>query len=261
MFSKIAMVAFVLAFGIAAILVYVNAAEAQGFVEDGLVSYWSFDGIADKEVEDAVGGHDGTFDGPIEVVDGKYGKALEFDGTGAFVKMDDPEAFICNEPFTWCAWIKTDAGGCIVSKTDGVLDSDVQGAKTFFVSNGMLAFDVGWVDQSSGTTPVNDGNWHYVAITVEDDAFIFYSDRKDAGQGAMAVSSLPEEGFVITVGWDPRCGMEFAPFAGIIDEVSHYSRALSAEEIEQNFDAEVLEFAVEPADKLTATWGAMKISR
>jgi hypothetical protein len=262
MSSKISMVAFALAFGIATTFMYANVAEAQGFVEDGLVSYWNFDEIVDETVKDAVGGHNGTFDGPIEVIDGKYGKALEFDGSGAFVRMADPEAFICNEPFTWCAWIKTDVGGCIVSKTDGVLDSDVEGAKTFFVSNGMLALDVGWVGQNSGTTMVNDGDWHYVAITVEDDAFIFYSDGVDAGQGAMAVSSKAEEGFVITIGWDPRCGLaEFPPFTGIIDEVSVYNRALSADEIEQNFDAGVLDLAVEPADKLASTWGAMKASR
>ena len=260
MFDKISMVAFGLAFGIATTLMYVNAAEAQEFVEDGLVSYWTFDGGG---YEDAVGGHNGELDeGEVAVVPGKFGDALEFDGTGAFVKMADPEAFICNEPFTWCAWIKTDTGGCIVSKTDGVLDSDVQGAKTFYVSSGMLALDVGWVGGASGTTAVNDGDWHYVAMTVEDDAFLFYSDGDDAGQGAMAVSSIPEEGFVITIGWDPRCGLaEFPPFAGIIDEVSVYNRALSADEIEQNFNAGVLDLAVEPADKLASTWGAMKASR
>lgn len=259
MSGRMLIAVFVIAFtSMAMIFVHTDVAVAQ-FVEDGLVSYWSFDGGG---YEDAVGGHNGILaEGDVVVVPGKFGDALEFDGTGAFVKMADPDAFICNKPFTWCAWIKTDDGGCIVSKTDGVLDSDVQGAKTFFVSGGALTFDVGWVGQQGGTTMVNDGQWHFVAMTVENDAFIFYSDGKNAGQGAMAVSSKTENGFAITVGWDPRCNMEFPPFAGIIDEVSVYKRALSANEIEQNYNAGMLELAVEPADKLSSTWGRMKVSQ
>ena len=88
----------------------------------------------------------------------------------------------------------------------------------------------------------------------------FYSDGDDAGQGAMDVNTHPEEGFAVTIGWDPRCGLEeFPPFTGIIDEVSVYNRALSAEEIQRNFDMEPS--AISPTEKLAGTWGRTKVSR
>jgi len=48
-------------------------------------------------------------------------------------------------------------------------------------------------------------------------------------------------------------------FHGIIDEVRLYKRALSANEIKQNMNAEGL--AVIISKKLTLTWGEIKISR
>jgi len=76
----------------------------------------------------------------------------------------------------------------------------------------------------------------------------------------MAVATHPEEGYAITVGWDPRCGLEeFPPFTGIIDEVSVYDRALSADEIQQSLAAEPS--AVSPTEKLAGTWGEIRASR
>ena len=259
MFSRILVAVFVMAFSMAMIFVYTDAAEAQ-FVEDGLIGYWTFDGGA---YEDVVGGHNGELEeGDAVSVPGKFGDALEFDGSGAFVMMVDPEAFICNEDFTWIAWVKSDGGGgTIMAKTDGVMDSDVKGAKTFMIGAGPLSMDVGWVGGLSGITPVNDGDWHQVAMIVEGETVLFYVDGEEDFQGAMAVATHPEDGFSITVGWDPRCGMEFAPMNGIIDNVAIYDRALDAGEMEQNFEAEILDLAVEPAHKLADTWGAVKAAK
>ena len=46
---------------------------------------------------------------------------------------------------------------------------------------------------------------------------------------------------------------------GLIDEVSIYDRTLSADEVEQNFNAEGL--AVNAAGKVALTWGGIKPSR
>ena len=258
MSDRILIVAFIAVFSMAMFFVYTDAAEAE-FATDGLVSYWTFDG---GKYEDVVGGHNGEVgEGEVVSVPGKFGDALEFDGSGAFVIMADPEAFICNKDFTWIAWVNSDGGGgCIVSKTDGVLDSDVKGAKTFMIDGGPLGMNVGWVDGLSGTTPVNDGDWHQVAMVIEGQTVLFYVDGEEDFQGTLAVATHPEAGFAITIGWDPRCGMEFPPMNGIIDDVAIYSRALDKDELAQNFKAGVLDLAVEPAHKLAGAWGAVKIS-
>jgi len=140
MFNKVLTIIFVIAF-IAVLFMSENIVKAQ-LVEDGLVGYWSFDNIAGKTVKGAVGGHDGTIaEGELSTVDGRTGKALEFDGSGAYVEIDEPDSFVCNADFTWSAWIKTDAAGVIMAKTSKEPGSDVQGAKTLFINNGTLTID------------------------------------------------------------------------------------------------------------------------
>jgi len=46
-------------------------------------------------------------------------------------------------------------------------------------------------------------------------------------------------------------------FEGFIDEVGLYDRALNADEVMQNYEAKLI-FAVNPADKITTTWGNIK---
>ena len=55
----------------------IGAAEGQ-VVEDGLVSYWTFDvaDVVDTTVKDVWGGNDGTLVGDPEAVEGKIGQAL-----------------------------------------------------------------------------------------------------------------------------------------------------------------------------------------
>ena len=58
------------------------AAQAQEFVTDGLVSFWSFDrsSIIAENVRDLWGHNNGTIEGNPEIVAGKVNEALFFDG-------------------------------------------------------------------------------------------------------------------------------------------------------------------------------------
>ena len=64
---------------------YTNLANAQVpdyLVKDGLVSYWSFDekDTKGKKVDDLVGGNGCKQEGALEVVEGRVGEALLYDG-------------------------------------------------------------------------------------------------------------------------------------------------------------------------------------
>jgi len=260
MFSK----TFNLILAIAAVAaVFVVMSEAQ-FVEDGLFAYYNFDEVEGKTVKDVLGKHDGTIEGELKVVEGKVGKALEYDGSGAYVLLSNPDDFICNADFTWCAWIKTEAaGGVIMANTSTEEGSDVRGAKTFFLEGGRLNFDTGWVGAVEGNIPVNDGKWHYVAVTVKfngDDTIQLYVDGEPDAQGQLNVNEFPETGFPILIGADPRCPGEplSVPFSGVIDEVAIYNRVLSEEEIKRNFNSVSLKAAAQPGDKLASVWGEIK---
>ena len=67
--------------------------------------------------------------------------------------------------FTLTAWIRTTAGGTIIAKTaaEGPWKSQY---KAWFVRDGKLCFDIGWVGCITSAHPVNDGQWHHVAFSV-----------------------------------------------------------------------------------------------
>ena len=90
-----------------AVFLCVGGAKAQQIVTDGLVSYWTFDDgdIEGDTVKDVWGDNDGTIVGNAQMVDGKIGKALEFDGVGSYVEVPDHESLQLWEKHTLEAWI------------------------------------------------------------------------------------------------------------------------------------------------------------
>ena len=74
------------------------------------VGMWLFDQGEGKVVEDA-SGNDG--DGDIfgaKWVDGKFGKALEFDGDSNYVEVKNSDSLNPTEKISICMWIKPFAG-------------------------------------------------------------------------------------------------------------------------------------------------------
>ncbi len=65
----------------AGILILILMVGGVGAADEGLVAYWSFD---DGTANDGAGNNDGTIHG-AKVVEGVFGKALEFDGVDDYV--------------------------------------------------------------------------------------------------------------------------------------------------------------------------------
>ena len=237
-------------------------------VEDGLVSYWSFDAdkISGKNVTDGTGNYNGTISGNLKKAAGKIGDALEFDGNETnFVEIDKPEEFDFNSDFTWSAWIKTDSSGpgVIFAKTGGP-GTDDKGPKTLWVRNGVLNLDTGWVGNVADTENIDDNKWHHISVVgiPDDSAVQYYVDGKATGKGVLNLAQFPEDEWEnhVFIGLDGRADGEFGVFTGIIDEFSVYNKALEEAEVNQNFKAET-GLAVDPNGKLAATWGAIKARR
>ena len=236
-------------------------------VEDGLVSYWSFDAnnIDGKTVKDGTGNYNGTIKGSPKKVAGKIGDALEFDGDETnFVEIDSPEEFDFNVDFTWSAWIKTDSSGpgVICAKTGGP-GTDDKGPKTLWVRNGVLNMDTGWVGnvEDAGNN-IDDNKWHHIAVAgiPEDSKVQYFVDGKETGGGVLNLAQFPEDDWAtifLFIGLDGRADGEFGVFTGIIDEFSVYDRVLDEAEVNQNFKSDT-GLAVEPNGKLAVTWGKIK---
>ena len=92
---------------------YTDAAKAQPAVEDGLVSFWTFDkvDIDGDTVKDIVGGNNGEMQGKPKIVEGKINQALEFDGSSAFVDCGGDDSLNLTEALTIELWMKPNSAG------------------------------------------------------------------------------------------------------------------------------------------------------
>ncbi|MCE2403380.1 LamG domain-containing protein [Candidatus Poribacteria bacterium] len=260
---------------LAILVLQANPLESQ-VVEDGLVSYWSFDDadVGGDIVKDLVGGNHGTIVGAPKQVKGKIGEAFEFRGEPDAIDVASPANgsldFGDDKDFSMMAWIKVDKppeldGGqsTIVSKGDGGNNARILWKILATQLQVTIANEAGGgpkIDFNS-VGDVVDGKWHYV---------LFVADRSDTTRiyidGKLDAEGGPSEGTDITtesplfIGASVRIGKATRRyFEGLIDEVGIYNRALTDNEIEWNFNSEGL--AVSPQKKLAIAWGEIKVSR
>jgi hypothetical protein len=105
--------------------------------------------------------------------------------------------------------------------------------------NGTLRLELG-NGYIIGSTPINDGQWHHVAATLEDvaspessDVKLYVNGQLDATTEIKAVAINTTSNNDMLIGTD----IQDRNFAGTIDEVRIYNQALSAAEIAELYTA------------------------
>ena len=224
--------------------------------DETLMAYWPLD----TNAEDISGNKNhGEIKGDPQWVDGKIGKALEFDGVDDFVFVEDSDSLDITEALTLMAWVKPavippGAERKVVYKT---------GAYLIKVKNSKMSGDVhvsGWIGSlyDAQVTPLNE--WYHVAIVYDGAAEILYVD-------AVEVDRLERSGSISTNSQHLGIGAiqkDFgsAPydfFTGVIDDVKIYSRAMDANELEDEMNN--ASTAVDKTGKLTTMWGSIKADK
>ncbi|MDE0299671.1 MAG: LamG domain-containing protein [Candidatus Poribacteria bacterium] len=221
--------------------------------EKGLTAYWPMDGDA----KDASGnGHDGIVQG-AKFVDGVVGKAAKFDGGGTWINGGRKRSLEVS-PMSCMFWMRPSHD---LGPRDPRFNIVYQAKGPMFAFNKQPVANEPngpkntircWVD-TVGNIPKGTlftkrdkwraGVWYHLACTYDEKELVLYEDGVETGRvkatGAIGVR-----------------GSEFRiakPFAGSIDEVRLYDRALSAKEI-----AVLGGLAVEPHGKITTVWGSIK---
>jgi hypothetical protein len=211
--------------------------------QDAPVAYWRLGEAAGPTALDASGhGADGTyFNGVLLGQPGALAEdadtAASFDGLNDHVQFANPVA----DDFTIEAWIKTTAKGLIGTQAfqgNGLVWSDVSGVANDWVLavlNDRASFHAGNPGGSiTGTTPVNDGNFHHVAVTrVRGGAMRLYVDGQLEATGLTGDVPLNANPFVVVGGNT----LDSRYFNGTMDEVAVYDRALSAGRVLAHFRA------------------------
>ena len=199
----------------------------------GLILYHSYNEGKGAIAADSSGnGHNGRISSP-EWVAGRFGKALRFGGEGSstFVTVGSTPLINVNE-CTFMAWINAEhwkRRRQIVGKSvhGGCSDRTQYG---LFSENGTLKLrfetESGRVDIATDLPPT--GQWVHVVFTNDGKTAKIYIDGRKVATGAipgrLKASSDPWQ-----IGQD--CGRPDYVFAGMIDEVRLWNRALTAAEI------------------------------
>ncbi|MBC03800.1 MAG: hypothetical protein CMJ34_10940 [Phycisphaerae bacterium] len=183
---------------------------------------------------------------------GVRGRSLDFDGTARAIWSGAGPLDPARTPLTISAWIHTTKDGTIAARTsaDGPWAPD---GATFFVRDGRLAWDIGWVDALEGGTVVADGRWHHVAITSDPDTGMvtLWVDGAMDAEGSLAPNG-PTPDHVLSVGFTNENFPAESRFSGYLDGLRVHRdvldraaiRAVAAESGEPLVVARSLEFDV-----------------
>lgn len=223
----------------------INAVEEGTlYLDPDLVGYWKFDEGSGTTAFDSSGNNNnGTLINGPTWIDGKYGKALSFDGLNDYVKINNsPSLQNANATVTLSAWIYTkssDAGSqMILLKRDHY--EDKQWYFRLWYVNGALHLDfviiddTGTVRDATGTMPVLANQWNHVATVYDKYAQIVTLYLNGNGEIIPFPYNMKSYSSNVYIGAQVPYSDSF--FNGTIDEVKIYSRALSAGEIKQEYE-------------------------
>ena len=166
---------------------------------------------------------------------GVFGNGLHFDGIDDYVNAGNSTSLNFTTAMTAGAWIKTtDSNANIISK-----GYDFKEQFNFYISGGQLVVygshdGSAWDWAITGPTGVNDGKWHYCLFTFDQNVGMkMYVDGKLVGQSLVTGTLKSAPTIPIGIGYIAAGGNAYPgyQFAGIIDEVRLYNRALSPKEI------------------------------
>lgn len=231
-------------------LCYVNAADAQDFVTDGLVAMYTLNeaDLDGKTVKDALGENDAEMMGKLKFVEGPMGDAMEFEGDAEnYVEIPALGSFETVSIECWA--LEAQFGG-------------IQGiVSTWQWAAGKVHFKF-----EGNQIQVHKNDGVKIRMNAETDKWyhiIYTSDTKEDELKLYVDGELVDEG---TAGGTPenmderRIGSEHDGryLIGMIDNVRIYDRILDEAEVKQNFESESDSLPVEPAGKLSTTWGYLK---
>jgi hypothetical protein len=206
----------------------------------GPLAHWTFDeGTGTTAADASGGGHAGSLiNGPVWT-GGQSGQAIAFDGSNDHVAVAHAAALNAF-PLTVTAWIKTASASGVV----GIVNKYVAGSYNgfnLFMNNGDLC---AWYLRSASNhaydgggctlrvSGYNDNRWHHVAYVVDaTSARLFVDGALRGTQGWTGAGGPVTTAQPVQIARYPGAfgGAEY--FAGALDDVRIYNRALTQTEI------------------------------
>ena len=248
---------------------------------EAAVAIWTFDRTErnkdnDPFVEDVSGnGHDAVMVNKPALVDGQFGKAVEFNsGRKNYLEVPHHEDFDLDEAISISVWVKrpprlqaTDIAPYFILEKGGEWQ---HGRPTFGIAlhkvfNNMFYF---WYQGGfQGVNGIKDDQWHHYVVVAKDrerdpsmyiDGELKEVEHRD-GQRVIALEPSPGRALHIGAVFPER----FDSWSNnTIDDLAIFNVALSQADVERlgkGVDNSI--FAVSPSGKLATTWAILKQTR
>ncbi len=253
---------------LATILLTLGACFAHALEEpeESMILYVSFDSLDENQVIDhSKYGNNGDLMGDPEHVDGKHGKALQFDGESDWVEIPHHESLTVDENVTVMAWINVErhSGPGGVNWQGIVAKGNSPRSYSFYthLPTQCLHFTVGPAGGFTGSTcdtPIPLNEWVHVAAHQEDGVHRYFINGVNVSESG-GKTNLPGLSDTSNVFIGTTAEGASRRLLGLIDEVRVWNRALSEDEIAQQMNKGLDElFPVDPRKKLTTTWSTIK---
>lgn len=201
------------------------AAPAVTAADPNLVGRWDFARVRGQWVQDGSGHHhNGFLTSPMQVVDGKLGKALEMTGTG-YVDIAPTADLNLTDGMTLALWVNPQRVG-----SARLIDKGPAGGSDAYLLDTHPANNLRVITNLGGMSAKEElpvGQWSHVALTYDGTALRLYLNGKlvqeTKATGKLGATTLPLRLGADSTGW--------SRFAGLMEDVRVYRRALSEEEL------------------------------
>ena len=229
-------------------------------LDKDLVAYWTFDEAAGQTIKDATGnGHEGKLVNNPKWVDGKFGKALEFDGKTNYAEVPNAPDLAMNTNVTYTLWFKPSVTINAGNNNYRMLSKNNSYFFLFnYVNLGQLGFIVKDPDGAtnhvvySNTNEWKSGTWYHAAGTFDGKEIKIYIN-------GILENTLAYNGKAFVSDLTLWIGADDAPsyYAGAIDELRIYKRSLNEAEVKQAMSSPGA--SIQPSGKAAITWGEIKL--
>jgi len=226
----------VFAVAITSLTSFVISAMSTNTLENGLVGYWRFDEGGGPILNDSAETNPGNIYG-ARWVDGKFGEALYFDGSGDYVRAN---VALSSQQMTACGWVKQIGSW---SEKKGFVQGNGYNLHLWATQNGKFSYGA-WTtstNEETVSTNVHDfSEWTFACVVNKGaDYSKLYVNGKFDEQRSLAGNLRDITYFEF--GRHPNYNGNW--MLGSIDEVRIYNRTLSAAEIRALYNKGAAKFS------------------
>jgi glucuronoarabinoxylan endo-1,4-beta-xylanase len=210
----------------------------------GIMAWWP----GESNGLDIIGGNDGVLSNGVGFASAEVGEGFVFNGTNSYVALPlNLFPLAGSNSFSIELWFETTGGGVILAQQAGAPFGDPTDGwvpDLYVGTDGNLYVQLFWdgaYQPVTNSIPVNDGNYHHVAVTYDGINEVVYLDGATLGAKRLPNNSSTsyfncQLGTGYTQHWPAGNGGWFT-FNGVIDAPSLYSNALSAAQVQSIYNA------------------------